>query len=101
MGLLNLQKIKMAKKRERLDVVKDILLSIRENRNIKPTRLLYASNLSPQMFKEYINELISKNFIKIDINEQEKKTFSLTKKGNDFLEQYKIIENFVKNFGLD
>ncbi len=54
----------MAKKRERLDIIKDILMSIRENRNIKPTRLLYASNLSPQMFKEYINELISKNFIR-------------------------------------
>lgn len=70
----------MVKKRERLDIIKDILSSIRENRNIKPTRLLYSSNLSPQMFKEYINELISKGFIKIDINENEKKTFSLTKK---------------------
>ena len=39
-------KSKMAKKRERLDVIRDILKAIRENRNIKPTRLLYASNLS-------------------------------------------------------
>ena len=46
----------MARKRERLEVIKDILMSIRQNKNIKPTRLLYASNLSPQMFKEYINE---------------------------------------------
>ena len=56
----------MAKKRERLEVIKDILMSIRQNKNIKPTRLLYASNLSPQMFKEYINELIEKKFISID-----------------------------------
>lgn len=90
----------MAKKRERLDVIKDVLSSIRENRNIKPTRLLYASNLSPQMFKEYINELIEKGFIKLDISEKEKKTFSLTKKGNEFLEEYRVIENFVENFGL-
>jgi len=90
----------MAKKRERLEVIKDILNSIRENRQIKPTRLLYASNLSPQMFKDYINELISKGFIKLDIDKKEKKTFSLTKKGYDFLDEYKIIENFVKNFGL-
>jgi len=90
----------MVKKRERLDVIKDILMAIRENRAIKPTRLLYASNLSPQMFKEYINELISKGFIKLDIDEDEKKTFSLTKKGNEFLEEYRVIENFVKNFGL-
>ncbi len=90
----------MVKKRERLDVIKDILSSIRESRSIKPTRLLYASNLSPQMFKEYINELITKGFIKIDIDKNEKKTFSLAKKGNDFLEEYRTIENFVRNFGL-
>jgi len=90
----------MARKRERLDVIRDILLAIRNNRNIKPTRLLYASNLSPQMFKEYINELIEKQFIKLDIDKKEKKTFSLTSKGNEFLQEYKIIENFVENFGL-
>ncbi len=88
------------KKRERLDVIKDILQTIRQNREIKPTRLLYASNLSPQMFKEYINELISKKFIKLDIDDKDKKTFSLTKKGQDFLMEYKVIENFIENFGL-
>ncbi len=89
-----------AKKRERLDVIKDILRTIQGNRQIKPTRLLYASNLSPQMFKEYINELISKKFIKLDISEDEKKTFSLTSKGQDFIQQYKVIENFIETFGL-
>ena len=89
----------MAKKRERLAVIKDILISIRGTRNIKPTRLLYSSNLSPQMFKDYMDELISKGFIKMEYFES-RKTFSLTNKGNDFLEQYKLIENFVENFGL-
>ena len=89
----------MAKKRERLEVIKDILNAIRDNKNIKPTRLLYASNLSPQMFKEYINELMVKGFIKLEV-EEDKKTFSLTKKGNEFLEEYRIIERFIDNFGL-
>lgn len=88
------------KKRERLEVIRDILNAIRSNRNIKPTRLLYSSNLSPQMFKEYINELITKKFISLDIHEDEKKTFSLTKKGQDFLLEYRMIERFVDNFGL-
>jgi len=88
------------KKRERLDVIRDILKTIRESRQIKPTRLLYASNLSPQMFKEYVNELLSKKFIKLDIDSKEKKTFSITKKGQDFLQEYKVIENFIENFGL-
>ena len=62
----------MAKKRERLEVIKDILEAIKEGRNIKPTRLLYASNLSPQMFKDYINELLEKGFIKIESVEEGK-----------------------------
>ena len=90
----------MTKKRERLQVIRDILDSIRKKRNIKPTRLLYSSNLSPQMFKEYVNELISKGFIKIDIDKKDKKTFLLTQKGFEFLQEYKVIENFVENFGL-
>jgi len=90
----------MAKKRERLEVIRDILNSIRENRSIKPTRLLYSSNLSPQMFKEYIEELLEKKFIKLELTDDEKKLFSLTKKGFEFLEQYKTIENFIENFGL-
>ena len=90
----------MAKKRERLEVIKDILLAIRDSREIKPTRLLYASNLSPQMFNEYINELLDKKFIKFDIDEKDRKFFSLTKKGFDFIQEYKVIENFVENFGL-
>ena len=90
----------MAKKRERLEVIRDIIKSINTSRQIKPTRLLYASNLSPQMFKEYVNELISKGFIKFEIDKKEKKTFSLTPKGQEFLQEYRVIENFVENFGL-
>ena len=90
----------MAKKRERLDIIKDILYSIRDNRNIKPTRLLYSSNLSPQIFKDYINELLGKGFIKIESYEDGKKTFSLSRKGMDFLQEYRVIQNFIENFGL-
>ena len=90
----------MAKKRERLDVIRDILKAVRDNRDIKPTRLLYASNLSPQMFKDYIDELMNKGFIRLEIDAKDKKTILLTKKGNDFLEEYRVIENFIENFGL-
>ena len=100
MVLLKHPKIKMAKKRERLTVIRDILKSVREKRSIKPTRLLYSSNLSPQMFKEYIDELLNKNFLKAEIDKNNKKTFSLTPRGHEFLEQYKVIENFIDNFGL-
>ncbi len=90
----------MAKKRERLDIIRDILLAVREGRAIKPTRLLYASNLSPQMFKDYVDELLTKGFILFKTDAKDKKTISITKKGNDFLEEYRIIDNFIESFGL-
>ena len=95
----------MVRKRERLDVIKDILEAVRDNREIKPTRLLYASNLSPQMFKDYVDELLKKEFILLKDDEKQKKEKSrklilLTKKGNAFLEEYKVIEDFIENFGL-
>lgn len=90
----------MSKKRERLEVIRDILRVIQNSREIKPTRLLYASNLSPQMFKEYVEELIQKKFIQSEEDGKGKRFFHLTKKGNEFLQEYKIIETFVENFGL-
>ena len=88
------------KKRERLEVIRDILVAVRDSREIKPTRLLYASNLSPQMFKDYVDELIKKGFLGVNILDNSKKTIKISKKGNDFLEEYKTIEKFVGNFGL-
>jgi predicted transcriptional regulator len=90
------------KKRERLEVIRDILVAIKHNRSIKPTRLMYASNLSPQMFKDYITELIEKKFVKFEAEgrDEDKKEYTLTKKGMDFLNEFKVIENFVQNFGL-
>lgn len=91
----------MVKKRERLEVISDILISIRDSNNkIKPTRLLYSSNLSPQMFKDYLKELMNKEFIVETIDKKGKKYFSLTNKGFEFLEKYKMIQEFVDNFGL-
>jgi len=52
------------------------------------------------MFKEYVSELLKKDFIKSNIDNKGKKKIALTRKGNDFLEEYRIIENFIKNFGL-
>jgi predicted transcriptional regulator len=90
----------MAKKRERLEVIYDILRVIRDNANsIKPTKLQSASNLSPQMFKEYLSELLEKGFI-IEERSKRSKTYSLTAKGFEFLEKYKMIIEFVDNFGL-
>ncbi len=67
---------------------------------MKPTRLLYASNLSPQMFKDYLDELTQKKFI-IELQDgKKKKYYSLTDKGFEFLQKYQEIRSFIENFGL-
>jgi predicted transcriptional regulator len=90
----------MARKRDRLQVIHDILKVIQEkNGKIKPTHILYKSNLSHQMMEEYLGELIEKDFI-IENKEKKGKTYSLTKKGFEYLQKYKFIIEFSDSFGL-
>lgn len=90
----------MNAKRDRLQVIHDILKAIQDkNGNIRPTHILYKANLSHQMLEEYLNELISKNFI-IENHSKSGKTYSITEKGFDFLNRYKLIIEFTDTFGL-
>jgi len=87
-------------KRGKVEIIKDILTIIKDNRNlIKPTPLLRQSNISSSRFKEYFNELSERKFIK-EVNNKEGKFISLTEKGFKFLEKYKIIINFIDEFEL-
>ena len=87
-------------KRGKLEIIKDILKIIQENRNaIKSTPLLRQSNLSSSRFKEYFSEILDKKFIK-EINSKGNKYISLTERGLKFLEKYKTIVNFIDEFEL-
>jgi predicted transcriptional regulator len=91
----------MNKRRDRLQVIHDILRTIKDkDGKIKPTHILYKSNLSHQMMEEYLHELMEKNFI-LEEKTKEGKTYSITHKGQEYLNQYKLIVNFVGGFGLD
>jgi predicted transcriptional regulator len=87
-------------KRGKLEIMRDILQIIRENRGvIKPTPLLRKSNLSSSSFQEYFSELLEKGFIR-EIEDKESKSISLTDKGFRFLERYQTIINFIDEFEL-
>lgn len=91
----------MATKRDRLQVIKDILQVIQSNKNeIKPTPLLRYSNLSSQRFTGYMSELREKEFIKEKKGKKGHKFFSLTEKGMRYLEKYNIITGFINDFDL-
>jgi len=91
----------MNKKRNKLQIVYDILRVIRERTGrIKPTHILYKSNLSYQMMEEYLNELIEKGFI-IEVKNKESKSYAITEKGLNYLNKYSVINEFVSSFGLE
>ena len=85
-------------KRNKLEIIKDILRIIQENRLIKPTPLLRKSNLSSSRFKEYYSDLLDKEFIKETYGKN--KRVSLTEKGYRYLEKYSTIINFIDEFEL-
>jgi len=89
------------KKRERLEVIYDILNIIRNNRNsIRPTPLLRYSNLSSKSFADYYKELTTKEFVKEILDKKGKKFIVLTDKGFMYLEKYKMILGFIDEFEL-
>ena len=91
----------MTRKRDRLEVIYNILKIIQDHHNsIKPTPLLRYSNLSSQSFSDYFNELSDKGFIKEIFDKKGRKYITLSDKGFKYLEKYKYIIGFIDEFEL-
>ena len=91
----------MERKRSKLEIIRDILGVIKEkNGKIKPTHILYKSNLSHGMMEIYLAELKEKKFIK-EIKKEKSRTFEITDKGIQYLTQFSLIKNFTESFGLE
>ena len=86
-----------------MQIIYDILHAIRaKGGTIKPTHLLYKSNLSHQMMGEYLKELMEKDFIVENTGPKGKsKVYELAPKGYDYLTEYKTVTRFVESFGLE
>lgn len=91
----------MNKKRDRLEVIFDILKIVNEHHNsIKPTPLLRHSNLSSGRFSDYYKELKVKEFVKEIVDDKGRMYITLTDKGFKYLEKYKLILGFIHEFEL-
>jgi predicted transcriptional regulator len=90
----------MARKRSRIDIIADMLTSIRsKGGKIKPTHLMYKSNMSHTQMKSYLEELMEKEMIsKIKSNNYE--YLIITDAGSKFLERLTEMQEFEKTFGL-
>ena len=88
-------------KRGKLEIMRDTLKIIQENRNsIRPTPLLRKVGLSSSGFKEYYIALLEKGLIKEIEDKKMDKQIILTEKGFRFLEKYKTIIEFIEEFEL-
>jgi predicted transcriptional regulator len=92
---------KNTKKRSRLQVIHDIIRVIgSKNMGIKPTHILYKSNLSHTMMEDYLHELLAKGLI-LQRMQGKNKLYHLTDKGRAYLSEYRVMTNFLDSFGLD
>ena len=89
----------MVKKRTKLEVIRDLLMVLRNEHRVKITHLIYKSNLSSGSIKSYIDELMKNNLIE-EINNSGKKYYQITQKGNKFLEDFNKIMVFSESYGL-
>jgi len=85
-------------RRNKLNIIYDILRVIQKGGEIKKTHIMYQANLSHNQMKLYLNELYKKNFI--ENTNSEKLLIKITKKGEDFSEKYVQVREFEKTFGL-
>ena len=92
---------KIGRKRDRLEIIYDILRIISQNHNsIRPTPLLRYSNLSSKSFNEYYEELIRKDLIREVLDKKGRKYLTLTDKGFRLIEKYKLVHGFIEEFNL-
>ena len=90
----------IVRRRGRLEIIADILRSIKnKGGKIKPTHLLYKSNLSHAKLMEYIGILLEKGMIEEQLVKG-KKMFFMKDLGYRFLLEFERIKEFSDSFGL-
>jgi predicted transcriptional regulator len=87
-------------RRSQLEIVYDMLKAIQDKGGkIKPTHLLYKSNLSHKRMKGYVEDLEKKGFMHSEAA-GEKSMYVITEKGLKFLQEYQKVKEFTDAFGL-
>jgi predicted transcriptional regulator len=85
--------------RSSLKIYLDILETVRDEGNTRPTRILYRANLSHDRLVKYLSELNTRTLLE-ERTDSDGKYYTLTAKGLDFINQVKKAEAFVMGFGL-
>ncbi len=90
-----------SQKRGRLEIIHDILRVIeRGGGQAKPTQILYRANLSNQMLYDYLAELVAKGMAEQRIGKTGRRTYSITRKGEEYLQGYHSMRAFMDSYGI-
>lgn len=91
----------MAKRRTKIDIINDMLLSMREKGGkIKPTHLMYKANLSHKLLNTYLEDLVSNEMV-TEVKSKDNYTYLIiTDKGLEFLTEFQKMKEFQKSFGI-
>ncbi|MBI3623682.1 hypothetical protein HY212_06420 [Candidatus Pacearchaeota archaeon] len=87
------------KKRTKLEVIKDILEVLKQNKKVKITHLIYKANLSNNSIKPHIESLLKNQFVLQEENDG-KRAYQITQKGQEFLDEFKKMKIFEDSYGL-
>ena len=90
----------MEGKRTRVDIIGDMLSSIvSKGGQIKPTHLMYKSNMSHGQMKNYLDDLIQKELVK-KVKKENYEYVIITDKGHELVQKLREMKEFEKAFGL-
>ena len=90
----------MEGKRTRIDIIEDMLSSIiNKGGRIKPTHMMYKSNMSHIQMKSYLDDLVQKELVR-KVKEGNYDYVIITDKGCEFVQKLKQMREFEKVFGL-
>ncbi|MFT4310067.1 MAG: winged helix-turn-helix domain-containing protein [Candidatus Woesearchaeota archaeon] len=90
----------MGKKRSRSDIIEDMLKAImHKGGSIKPTHLMYKSNMSHKQMQLYLKDLIASKLVEI-LPDGDYERVHLTDKGAMYIAKLQEIKDFEHTFGL-
>ncbi len=85
----------MSTRRSSFQIAVDVLTVIGEGEQ-RPTRIMYASNLSWNSLRGTLDILVGKGYVDEMFLNQKQKRYSITTKGQDVLGYYNRLESLVQ-----
>ena len=85
----------MSSRRSSFQIAVDVLTVIKNGED-RPTRIMYASNLSWNSLRGTLDTLVRKGYVDEMYLNQKQKRYSVTNKGRDVLNYYTRLESLVQ-----